>query len=109
MRTTNLLLDLNPTFNNCIPTFGPPCSLFACAQRSNFAAKSTVVCSYWDEEIKLVELWSTSRTVSWLVGYCNPSTEIDSLIPVAGFLHSSFSKLRIIKALDLALIVVMGL
>ena len=25
MRTTNLLLDLNPTFNNCIPTFGPPC------------------------------------------------------------------------------------
>ena len=25
MRTTNLLLDLNPTFNKCIPTFGPPC------------------------------------------------------------------------------------
>ena len=25
MKTTNLLLDLNHTFNNCIPTFGPPC------------------------------------------------------------------------------------
>ena len=25
MRTTNLLLDLNSTFNKCIPTFGPPC------------------------------------------------------------------------------------
>ena len=25
MRTTNLLLDLDPTFSNCIPTFGPPC------------------------------------------------------------------------------------
>ena len=23
MKTTNLLLDLNHTFNNCIPTFGP--------------------------------------------------------------------------------------
>ena len=27
MKTTNLLLDLNHTFNNCIPTFGPPCIL----------------------------------------------------------------------------------
>ena len=25
MKTTNLLLDLNHTFNNCIPTFGSPC------------------------------------------------------------------------------------
>ena len=25
MKTTNLLLDLNHTFNNGIPTFGPPC------------------------------------------------------------------------------------
>ena len=25
MRTTNILLDLKPTFNNCIPTFEPPC------------------------------------------------------------------------------------
>ena len=25
MKTTNLLLDLNHIFNNCIPTFGPPC------------------------------------------------------------------------------------
>ena len=24
MKTTNLLLNLNHTFNNCIPTFGPP-------------------------------------------------------------------------------------
>ena len=24
MKTTNLLLDLNHTFNNYIPTFGPP-------------------------------------------------------------------------------------
>ena len=25
MRITILLLDLNPTFNNCISTFGPAC------------------------------------------------------------------------------------
>ena len=25
MKTTNLLLNLNHTFDNCIPTFGPPC------------------------------------------------------------------------------------
>ena len=25
MKTKNLLLDLNHTFNNCIPTIGPPC------------------------------------------------------------------------------------
>ena len=25
MKTTNLLLDLNHMFNNCISTFGPPC------------------------------------------------------------------------------------
>ena len=35
MRTTNILLDLKPTFNNCIPNFGPPCILNSLRQSKN--------------------------------------------------------------------------
>ena len=43
MKTTNLLLNLNHTFDNCIPTFGPPC-IYSSITRKIFYQKSKSGC-----------------------------------------------------------------